>query len=150
LLIPTHFGCDAHWKKKCKCDSRHNWTKRHNKVHRDMQFEGIQQHLWLSQHPNNQHKILRSHAPYVLAIDELNTLWARIGSLKLSTNYGASLAKHVANKKKVPWNHMIIICWCNKYWFCACKGLWQWGHEWPLMILNHVFSTKFVWRFGTL
>jgi hypothetical protein len=64
-----------------------------------MQFEGIQQHLWLSQHPNNQHEILRSHAPYALTIDELNTLWARIGSLKLLTNYGASLAKHVANKK---------------------------------------------------
>jgi hypothetical protein len=64
-----------------------------------MQFEGIQQHLWLSQHPNNQHKILRSHAPCAFTIDELNILWARIGSLELSTNYRASLAKHVTNKK---------------------------------------------------
>jgi hypothetical protein len=39
-----------------------------------MQFEGIQQHLWLNQHLNNQHKILTPRAPYVLTINELNTL----------------------------------------------------------------------------
>jgi hypothetical protein len=42
---------------------------------------------------------LKSHAPYVPTIDELNTPWARIGSLKLSTKYKASLDKHVANRK---------------------------------------------------
>ncbi len=31
--------------------------------------------------------------------DELNTFLSRLGSLKIPTYYGASLAKHVANKK---------------------------------------------------
>jgi hypothetical protein len=30
------------------------------KVHRDMQVKGIHEHLWLMQHPNNVHKILKS------------------------------------------------------------------------------------------
>jgi len=69
------------------------------KVWHDVEVEGIQQHLWLRQHPNNQHKILKPHAPYVLTIDELDILWLKIGSMKLPTNYGASLDIHVANKK---------------------------------------------------
>ncbi len=64
-----------------------------------MQAEGIQQHLWLRQHPNNQHKILKLHASYVLIIDELNTFLLRMGSMKVPTNYGVSLAKHVVDKK---------------------------------------------------
>jgi hypothetical protein len=64
-----------------------------------MQAEGIQQHLWLRQHTNNQHKILKLHASYVLTINELNTFLLRMGSMKIPTNYGVSLAKHVADKK---------------------------------------------------
>jgi hypothetical protein len=69
------------------------------KVCRDMEVEGIQQHLWLTQHPNNQHKILKPQAPYVLTIDELNTFSSRSSSLKVPINYGASLPKHVVDKK---------------------------------------------------
>jgi hypothetical protein len=42
------------------------------KVWHDMQAKGIQQHLWLREHPNNQHKILKPHAPYVFTTDELD------------------------------------------------------------------------------
>jgi hypothetical protein len=64
-----------------------------------MQVEGFQQHLWLTQHLNNQHKILKLHASYVLTTNELNTFLLRMGSMKVPTNYGISLAKHVADKK---------------------------------------------------
>ncbi len=35
----------------------------------------------------------------MLKIDELNTFLSRLGSLKVPTYYGASLSKHVADKK---------------------------------------------------
>jgi hypothetical protein len=35
----------------------------------------------------------------VLTIDELNTFLSRLGSLNVPIDYGASLPKHVANKK---------------------------------------------------
>jgi hypothetical protein len=64
-----------------------------------MQAESIQQHLWLRQHPNNQHKILKLHASYVLTTNVLNIFLLRMGSMKVPTNYGVSFAKHVADKK---------------------------------------------------
>jgi hypothetical protein len=51
---------------------------------------------------NNQHKILKPKAPYVFTKDELNTFLSRLGSLKVPIDYGASLTKHVANKKLGP------------------------------------------------
>jgi hypothetical protein len=36
---------------------------------------------------------------YVLRIDELNTFLSKLGSLKVPTNYGTSLPKHVVNMK---------------------------------------------------
>jgi hypothetical protein len=64
-----------------------------------MEVEGICQHLWLTWYPHNQQKILKSQAPYVLTRDELNTFLSQLGSLKVPTNYGASLAKHMVDKK---------------------------------------------------
>jgi hypothetical protein len=96
----AHFGCDAHRKKKGENVVRTIFGQKDIiKVRHDIQSKGIQQHLWLRQHPNNQHKILKPHAPYVLTTNELDIFLLRIGSMKLPTNYGASLAKHAANKK---------------------------------------------------
>ncbi len=64
-----------------------------------MEIEGIHQHFWLTWHPHNQQKILKPQAPYVLTRDELNTFLSWLGSLKVPTNYGVSLAKHVVDKK---------------------------------------------------
>jgi hypothetical protein len=49
--------------------------------------------------PTQSTKILKPQAPYVLTWDELNTFLSQLGSLKVPIDYGASLAKHVANKK---------------------------------------------------
>lgn len=65
----------------------------------DMQAQGIQQSLWLKQHPNNTHKILKLHAPFVHALDGLNTFLSKLRSLKLPIDYGVALVKHVAHKK---------------------------------------------------
>jgi hypothetical protein len=64
-----------------------------------MEVEGICQHFWLTLYPYNRRKILKPQAPYVITRDELNTFLSQLGSLKVSTNYGASLAKHMADKK---------------------------------------------------
>jgi hypothetical protein len=89
-----------HIEKKCENVAHTIFGKKDIiKVRHDIQSEGIRQHLWLRQHPNNQHKILKPHAPYVLTTNELDIFLLKIGSLKLPTNYGPSLAKHVANKK---------------------------------------------------
>jgi len=64
-----------------------------------MQAEGIQQSLWLREHPNNAQKILKLHTPFVLTLDGLNIFLSRLKSLKFPTNYGATLVKHVAAKK---------------------------------------------------
>jgi hypothetical protein len=64
-----------------------------------MQAKGTWQHLWLKKHLCNRHKILKPHASYVLTIDELNTFLSRMGSMKVPTYYGTSLAEHVVNKK---------------------------------------------------
>jgi hypothetical protein len=70
-----------------------------NKVQHNMQAEGIRQPLWLRQHLNNQHKILKLHVLFVLTIEELDPFLLRMRSMKFLTNYGASLAKHVVDKK---------------------------------------------------
>ncbi len=97
-----------------------------------MQVEGIQQHLWLRQHPNNQHKILKPHVPYVFTIDELDIFLLKIGSMKLPTNYTASLATHVANKKlnsmKSYDYHMLM----QQVLPLCLWSLWQWSRGWPL------------------
>jgi hypothetical protein len=65
-----------------------------------MQVERIRQHIWLTHHPTNPHKILKSQEPYVLTIDELNIYFlSRLGSIKVPTEYGFFLPKHVADKK---------------------------------------------------
>jgi hypothetical protein len=64
-----------------------------------MQSKGIWQHLWLNQHLNNQHKILKLHALYAFTLDKLNIFSARMGSSKLPIDYGTSLVKHVVEKK---------------------------------------------------
>jgi hypothetical protein len=43
--------------------------------------------------------MLKPHALCVLTTDEFNIFLSRMGSLKLPIDYGATLAKHVANKK---------------------------------------------------
>lgn len=112
-----------------------------------MQSKGIRQHLWLIQHLNNQHKILKLHALYVFTLDKLNIFLARMGSLKLPIDYGTSSVKHVVDKKlnsmKSHDYHMLM----QHVLPCACKSLWWWNHRRPLWALI-VFSTKFVWRFG--
>lgn len=65
----------------------------------DMQAKGIRQHLWLKLHLNNQHKILKRHASYVLPSNDLNIFLSRMGELKLPTDHGDNLAKHVVDRK---------------------------------------------------
>jgi len=52
--------------------------------------------------------------------------------MKLPIDYGASLAKHVVDKKlnsmKSHDHHMLM----QQVLLCACGGLWQWSHGWPL------------------
>ncbi len=43
--------------------------------------------------------MLKPHASYVFIVKELNNFLERMGTIKLPTNYGSSLAKHVADKK---------------------------------------------------
>jgi hypothetical protein len=56
-------------------------------VRHDMQAKGIRQHLWLKLHLNNQHKILKRHASYVLPSNDLNIFLSRMGELKLPTDH---------------------------------------------------------------
>jgi len=101
LVDSTHTRCDAHWEKHLsECVVWFIFGRKDtNKVQHNMQAEGIQQHLWLRQHLNNQHKILKSHVLFVLTTAELDPFLSRTGSMKFLTNYGASLAKHVVDKK---------------------------------------------------
>jgi len=43
--------------------------------------------------------MLKPHASYVLIAKKLNIFLERMGAIKLPTNYGSSLAKHVADRK---------------------------------------------------
>jgi hypothetical protein len=43
--------------------------------------------------------MLKPHASYVLIAKELNIFLEKMGAIKLPTNYGSSLAKHMADKK---------------------------------------------------
>jgi hypothetical protein len=43
--------------------------------------------------------MLKPHASYVFIIKELNNFLERMGTIKLPTNYGSSLAKHMVDKK---------------------------------------------------
>jgi hypothetical protein len=47
-----------------------------------MEVEGIRQHLWLTQHPNNQHKILKPQALHVLTTNALNTFFVKVGFIE--------------------------------------------------------------------
>ncbi len=51
-------------------------------------------------------------------------------------NFPQIMGRHWPNmwqiKNWIPWNHIITICWCNKCYFCAYEGLWQWSRRWPL------------------
>jgi hypothetical protein len=82
------------------------------KVLWDMHAKGFQQHLSLTQHLNNQHKMLKPHASYVLTVDELETFLSRLWLVKLPIDYGASLAKHVGDNKlgsmKSHYYHMLM------------------------------------------
>jgi hypothetical protein len=64
-----------------------------------MEAEGIQQHLWLRQHPNNAIKMVKPHASFVLRFNELHIFLSRFRSLKLPIDYGASIVKYVLDKK---------------------------------------------------
>ncbi len=99
LVDLTHIGCDTIEKNICERLVQTLFEKNTIMVKRNMEVEGICQHLWLSWHPHNQHKILKPQAPYMFTRDELNTFLSWMGSLKIFINYGASLTKHVANKK---------------------------------------------------
>jgi hypothetical protein len=45
--------------------------------------------------------MFKPHALYVFIVEELNNFLERMGTIKLPTNYGSSLVKHMANMKLV-------------------------------------------------
>jgi len=105
--------------------------------------------FWLTWYPHNQQKILKPQAPYVLTGDELNTFWSRLGSLKVSTNYGASLAKHMANKKLGSMNTHDYHLLMQQLFPLCLQRLMAIKPQMVIMWLSCVFH-KFVWRCGTL
>jgi hypothetical protein len=44
--------------------------------------------------------MLKPHASYVLTLKELNTFLEKMGAIKLPTNYGSSLVKHVVDRNR--------------------------------------------------
>ncbi len=113
-------------------------------VWRDMQTKGIWQHLWLRKHRNKQHKMLKLHASYVLTIDELEFFLSQLGSVKLPTYYGVSLAKHVGDNKlgsmKSHDYHMLMQ---QVLPFCLWGLMAIMSHKFPLWS-SIAFSNKFV------
>jgi len=110
------------------------------KVRWDMQAKGIWQHLWLRQHLNNQHKMLKSHASHVLTTDELEIFLSWLWSMKHPIDYGASLAKHVGDNKlgsmKSHDYHMLMQ---QVLPFCL-QGLMVAEPQMAIMRLSHIFQ----------
>lgn len=69
------------------------------KVRRDMQREGIRQHLWMVKDPDNNSRMLKPKANYVLTPKEFDTFCTRLENLKVPTDYCSELGSHIRNRK---------------------------------------------------
>ncbi len=69
------------------------------KVRRDMEVFRIWENLWLKQNPSRPGRILKPVVGYVLKPEELKTFMSRLAGLKLPSNYGGALGKHIMDKK---------------------------------------------------
>ena len=69
------------------------------KVRRDMQREGIRQHLWMTQDPKNPTRMLKPKANYVLSPSEFDIFCQRLENLKVPSGYCSEIGSHIRHKK---------------------------------------------------
>lgn len=69
------------------------------RVRRDMQREGIRQHLWMTRDPNNNSRMLKPRANYVLTAKEFDIFCTRLEKLKVPSGYCSDIGSHIRNKK---------------------------------------------------
>jgi hypothetical protein len=69
------------------------------KMWQDMEVCGVCEHLWLKRDPQRLGKIFKPTLAYVLKPEKVKTFMSRLASLKVPTDYYATLGKHIMEKK---------------------------------------------------
>jgi hypothetical protein len=68
------------------------------KVRRDLQRQGIRQHLWLTSNPTKNGKMLKPAAPYVLTSEEFDKFASTIETLKTPTCHISNMSQYIRKK----------------------------------------------------
>jgi hypothetical protein len=74
--------------------------KDNKEVRWDMELQNIHPHLWLTQNPQNSTQWMMPHGNYVSNERELSTFQNQFASLKVPSDYFASLAKHFSSGRR--------------------------------------------------